>query len=92
MSLYGILEKLPVIGVFACSSIVFSAAYSIYMFNRITFGGSFTKYPEGNLLDVNKREFLMLFVLVIFTVILGIYPGLILDILNYPITTLIYSI
>ena len=92
MSLYGILEKLPIIGIFACSSIVFSAAYSIYMFNRITFGGSFTKYPEGNLFDVNKREFLMLFILVIFTVILGIYPSLILDTLNYPITTIIYDI
>merc|ERR1712000_99914 len=52
MSLYGILEKLPLIGIFACSSIVFSAAYSIYMFNRITFGGSYTKYTEQNILDV----------------------------------------
>jgi NADH-ubiquinone oxidoreductase chain 4 len=92
MSLYGIVEKLPIIGILSCSSIVFSAAYSIYMFNRIIFGGSFTKYPEGNMFDVNKREFLILFILVIFTVILGIYPGLIFDILNYPLLTLIYSI
>tara|TARA_Y100000815_G_scaffold275080_1_gene311443 strand:+ start:4672 stop:5196 length:525 start_codon:yes stop_codon:yes gene_type:complete len=92
MSLYGILEKLPLIGIFACSSIVFSAAYSIYMFNRITFGGSYTKYTEQNILDVNKREFLILFILVVFTVLLGIYPGLILDVLNYPVTTLIYNI
>lgn len=92
MSLYGILEKLPIIGVFACSSIIFAAAYSIYMFNRIIFGGSFTKYPEGNLFDVNKREFLILFVLVIFTVIFGISPSLILDLLNYPVTSLVYAI
>ena len=31
MSLYGIVERLPLLGVFACSSIVFSAAYSIYL-------------------------------------------------------------
>ena len=50
MSLYGIFEKLPILGIFACSSIVFSAAYTIYMFNRITFGGSFTKYFEENII------------------------------------------
>ena len=46
MSLYGIVERLPILGIFACSSIVFSAAYTIYMFNRIAFGGSFTKFLE----------------------------------------------
>merc|ERR1712000_477098 len=58
----------------------------------LTFGGSYTKYTEQNILDVNKREFLILFILVVFTVLLGIYPGLILDVLNYPVTTLIYNI
>ena len=49
MSLYGIFERLPLLGVFASSSIVFSAAYTIYMFNRISFGGSFTKFFEENI-------------------------------------------
>ena len=40
MSLYGVFERLPLLGVFASTSIVFSAAYTIYMFNRIAFGGS----------------------------------------------------
>ena len=61
MSLYGVFERLPLLGVFASSSIVFSAAYTIYMFNRIAFGGSFTKFFEENILDVNKREFILLF-------------------------------
>jgi NADH-ubiquinone oxidoreductase chain 4 len=92
MSLYGIIERLPILGVFACSSIVFSAAYTIYMFNRISFGGSFSKTIEGGLLDVNKREFILLFILVIFTVIFGIYPSLIINLLDYSLTNLIYSI
>jgi NADH-ubiquinone oxidoreductase chain 4 len=41
MSLYGIFERLPLAGVLASSSIVFSAAYTIFMFNRIAFAGSF---------------------------------------------------
>ena len=91
MSLYGVFERLPLLGVFASSSIVFSAAYTIYMFNRIAFGGSFTKFFEDNVSDVNKREFLILLVLVMFTVILGIYPAPLLDGLHYSVSLLIYS-
>src|SRR5205823_6796605 len=57
MSLYGVFERLPLLGVFASSSIVFSAAYTIYMFNRIAFAGSYSKFFLVNLLDLNKREF-----------------------------------
>ncbi len=91
MSLYGVFERLPLLGVFASSSIVFSAAYTIYMLNRITFGGSFSKFFEANISDINKREFFILLTLVAFTVILGIYPAPILDGLHYSVSSLIYN-
>ena len=91
MSLYGVFERLPVLGALASSSIVFSAAYTIFMFNRIAFGGSFTKFFEQNISDLTKREFFLLFTLVAFTVILGIYPSIILDGLHYSVTSLIYK-
>jgi NADH-ubiquinone oxidoreductase chain 4 len=91
MSLYGVFERLPLLGVFASSSIVFSAAYTIYMYNRIAFGGAFSKYIEANIADVSKREFFILFTLVLFTVVLGIYPAPILDGLHYSVSSLIYS-
>jgi NADH-ubiquinone oxidoreductase chain 4 len=43
MSLYGIFERLPLLGIIASSSIVFSAGYTMFMFNRIAFGGSLSK-------------------------------------------------
>ena len=92
MSLYGVFEKLPILGLLACSSIVFSAAYSIYLFNRISFGGSFTKFIEQGVLDLNKREFIMLFILVVFTVELGIYPSVILNVLDYSMSNLIFNV
>lgn len=92
MSLYGILEKLPLIGIFACSSIVLSAGYTIYLFNRTSFGGSFTRFFEENILDLNKREFIMLFILVFLTVLFGIYPSLLLNTLHLPVINLIYSL
>ena len=92
MSLYGVFERLPLLGVFASFSIIFSAAYTIYMYNRIAFGGSFSKFFEhDNVIDVNRREFTILFSLVILTVQLGIYPAPILDGLHYSVSSLIYS-
>lgn len=93
MSLYGVFEKLPLLGVMASSSIVFSAAYTLFMFNRIAFGGAFFLNLKDHyaLIDLNKREFFMLFTLVIFTVVLGIYPAPILDGLHYSVSTLIFS-
>ena len=91
MSLYGVFERLPLLGVFASSSIVFSAAYTIYMFNRIAFGGSFTRFFYANINDINKREFYILFTLVFFTVTLGVYTAPILDGLHYSVSLLIYS-
>jgi NADH-ubiquinone oxidoreductase chain 4 len=91
MSLYGVFERLPLLGVIGSSSIVFSAAYTIFMFNRIAFGGAWAKQFSVNIVDVNKREFLILFTLVVFTVVLGVYPAPILDGLHYSVSSLIYS-
>lgn len=90
MSLYGIFERLPILGIFACSSIVLSAAYTMFTFNRIAFGGAFSKHFLVNLPDVNLREFSILLILVLFTVILGIYPSPILQGLHYSVSNVIY--
>jgi len=90
MSLYGVFERLPILGIFASSSIVFSAAYTIYMFNRIVFAGSYSIFFTSNIPDLNKREFYILLTLVILTVVLGIYPSPILDGLHYYVSSLIY--
>lgn len=90
LSLYGTFEKLPLLGILACSSIVLSAAYTIFMFNRIAFGGKYSKLFKVNLPDLNKREFFILFVLVLYTVLLGVYPIPVLDGLHYSVSLLIY--
>ncbi len=87
--LYGIFERLPLAGVLASLSIIFSAAYTIFMLNRILFAGSFYKYydlknDKNNnfreyLPDLNLREFFILFILVFSTILFGIYPSPILD-------------
>jgi NADH-ubiquinone oxidoreductase chain 4 len=90
LSLYGTFERLPLAGALASSSIVFSAAFTIFMFNRISFGGKVSNYFIVNLQDLVKREFILLFILVLFTVILGIYPAVILDGLHFNVSSLLY--
>jgi len=91
MSLYGVFERLPLLGIIGSSSIIFSAGYTIFMFNRIAFGGSFSKYFLFNIPDLNKREFYILLTLVVFTILFGIYPAFILDGLHYSVSSLIYA-
>jgi len=61
------------------------------MFNRIVFGGSFSKFFKVNIPDLVKREFIILLSLVAFTILLGIYPSIVLDGLHYSVSTLIYN-
>ena len=91
MSLYGTFERLPLLGLVASSSIILSAAYTMYMYNRIVFGGNLTQLIRINVPDLSKREFYILLVLVFFTILFGIYPVLILDGLHYSVSSLIYN-
>ena len=92
MSVYGVFERMPILGVLASSSIIFSAAYTIFMYNRIVFGGSYSVYFVENIGDINKREFTMLLTFIFLTVLFGIYPAPILDGLHYSVSCLIYNI
>ena len=91
LSLYGVFERSPLYGVFASSSIIFSAAYTIYMFQRIAFGGAYSRMFTVVMPDLTKREFTILMLLTVPTVILGVYPALILDGLSYGVSTLLYN-
>ena len=91
MCLYGTFERLPLLGVFASTSVILSASYSMYMLNRVIFGGSLSKFFIFNLSDVNWREFFIVFILIFFTIFFGIYPAPILDGLHYYATGIIYN-
>lgn len=91
LCLYGTFERMPILGVLASSSIIFSAAYTIYMFNRIAFAGAYSKLFLVTIPDANKREVLLLLPLVLLTILLGVYPAPILDGLHYSASTILYN-
>jgi NADH-ubiquinone oxidoreductase chain 4 len=90
MSLIGMFQKNPIIAVLGATGIVLSACYSIFLFNRISYG-SYSPYLPI-IKDIDRREFYILVSLLIPTVLLGIFPNLILDTLHTSISSLIYNI
>lgn len=90
MSLIGIFERSPVTAAFGATGIVFSAIYSIFMYNRISYG-TFSPYLKP-MKDIDRREYFLLLSLLIPTVLLGIFPNVILDTLHVGVTTLLYNL
>lgn len=92
LSMYGVFERLPLAGIIVSFSIIFSAAFTIFMFNRICFGGGYSNETWNYYIpDLNSREYYMLLILTIFTIILGIYPSILLQSLDYCTNMLIYD-
>lgn len=88
LSLIGIWEKSPIVAVLGATGIVFSAIYSIYLYNRISYG-IFSPYLSP-MIDLTRREFNLLFTLLFLTVVLGILPNIVLDTLHVSVSTLLY--
>jgi proton-translocating NADH-quinone oxidoreductase chain M len=90
LSLLGIWQQNPIITVLGASGILLSACYSIFLYNRISYGNISPYLPP--LKDINRREYFLLISLLIPIVIFGILPNILLDSLHMSITSLIYDI
>ena len=88
LSLIGIWEKSPIVAALGATGILFSACYSIYLYNRISYG-SHSPYLAITS-DITRREFNLLITLLIPTVLLGVLPNLVLDTLHVSVSTLLY--
>ena len=89
MSLIGIWFVSPIVAAFAATGIIFSAIYSIYIYNRISYG-KYSPYLEP-LKDVSQKEFITLTTLLVPTIIFGIFPNLMLDNIHVSISDILYQ-
>lgn len=89
MSLAGVFQKSPLVGLLGASSIILSAVYSIYLYNRISFG-AYSRYLSYTT-DITRREFMLLFPLLLVAVIFGIMPNIILADLHVAVSSLLYT-
>jgi len=90
LSLIGIWTVNPLVAVLGGTGIVLSACYSIYLYNRISYG-SYSPHLKP-MKDISRIEFVTLISLLIPTLVLGIYPNVILDTLHVSVSQLLYYI
>ena len=90
MSLMGIWNESPLTAVLGASGIVLSACYSLFLYNRLSYGDYSPHLAIVK--DLNRREFYLLIALLIPTFALGIYPNVILDTLHASVSTLLYNV
>jgi len=90
LSLIGIWQINPIIAALGATGIVLSACYSIFLYNRVSFGNYSPYLPP--LLDINRREFYLLISLLIPTVIFGIFPNIILESLHTSVSALLFQL
>ena len=90
LSLIGIWERSPLIAALGATGIVLSAIYSIYLYNRISYG-IYSPHLKP-IKDISRREFNLLITLLLPTVLLGIFPNVILDGLHFSVSSLLYNI
>jgi NADH-ubiquinone oxidoreductase chain 4 len=90
LSLIGIWSINPIISILGGTGIVLSACFTIFLYNRISYG-AYSQHLKP-LKDISRIEFISLITLLIPVVLLGIYPNLILDNLHVSVTNLLYII
>jgi len=71
------------IGILASSGMILSAAYALFLFNRISFGTLSPYISQTS--DLTRRELYILLPLIVLTLILGIVPSFFFDPLHLPV-------
>jgi proton-translocating NADH-quinone oxidoreductase chain M len=77
--LIGICEHNLLVTFIATISIILTAVYSIWLYNRIVFGSLTSKYYI-NFADLSLKEFYIMFIFSFLSVLLGLKPNIILNI------------
>ena len=76
------------IGLAAATTLVFGAAYTLWMVKRVYFG-DVANDDVKVLKDINGREFLMLAILAVAVLLMGLYPKPLTDAMNPAVTELL---
>jgi len=89
LSLIGIWQQNPIIAALGATGIVLSACYSLFLYNRISYGSLSPLLTPVK--DLNRREYYLLISLLIPTIAFGILPDVLLNSLHTSVSALLFS-
>nr|YP_009704493.1 NADH dehydrogenase subunit 4 [Volvariella volvacea]AYD91382.1 NADH dehydrogenase subunit 4 [Volvariella volvacea]AYD91413.1 NADH dehydrogenase subunit 4 [Volvariella volvacea]AYD91426.1 NADH dehydrogenase subunit 4 [Volvariella volvacea] len=90
LSLIGIWQQNPIIAILGATGILLSACYSLFLYNRLSYGNLSPSLPPVK--DINRREYYLLLSLLIPTVAFGILPNVLLSSLHTSVSALLYTL
>ena len=90
LTLIAIFQVNTWVAVVATSGVIFSAAYALWLYRRVVLG-DLIKESLRTITDMTRRERWIFAPLVAMTLLLGVYPALVLDIIGPSVTALVAS-
>jgi NADH-quinone oxidoreductase subunit M len=88
LTLVGIFQVNTWVAFVATSGVILSASYALWLYRRVVFG-ALLKEALKTITDMDRREKLMFAPLVAMTLLLGIYPSLVTDIIGPSVGALV---
>jgi len=88
LTLMGAFQVNTWVATVATSGVIFSACYALWLYRRVVFG-DLIKESLKSITDMTRRERLIFAPLVVMTLLLGVYPALITDIISPSVGALV---
>ncbi|CTQ33587.1 NADH-quinone oxidoreductase subunit M [Jannaschia rubra] len=88
LTLVGVFQVNTWVAVVAATGVILSAAYALWLYRRVVFG-DLIKESLRSITDMTGRERAIFAPLVVATLVLGVYPALVLDIIGPAVANLV---
>ncbi|MGB1425737.1 MAG: proton-conducting transporter membrane subunit, partial [Paracoccaceae bacterium] len=88
LTLVGIFKVNTWVALFATSGVILSAAYALWLYRRVVMG-DLIKESLRSITDMSFRERVVFAPLVVMTILLGVYPALVLDLIGPSVEALV---
>jgi len=91
LTLVGAFQANTYVAFVATSGVILSAGYALWLYRRVVFGDLIKESLKG-ITDMTAREKWIFAPLVFMTILLGVYPALVLDIIGPSVENLLHDI
>ena len=88
LTLIGVFQVTPWVAAVAATGVIFSAAYALWLYRRVVFG-DLIRESLKTITDMTARERAIFAPLIVMTLLLGVYPSLVTDIIGPSVTALV---
>lgn len=79
LTMMGVFRVNSWVAIFAATGVILSAAYALWLYRRVVFG-ALEKESLRSILDLTRREKILLYPLIVLTIFFGVYPMPVFDV------------